>query len=97
MIHRPALLMLTLLLCIAAQARPWHAGAHNSPGWRYMTPHERVEHQRRLRSFTTVADCKAYLQQHHAQMAERARRAGHTLTARQPDSCDELQRRGQLR
>lgn len=32
-----------------AAAGPWRAHEGNSPGWRLLTPAERVEHQRRLR------------------------------------------------
>lgn len=88
---------LLALLPLLAAAGPWHAHEGNSPGWRYLTPAERVEHQRRLRSFVALAECKAYLAQHHALIAERARRAGQDWTPRSPDTCDRLQQEGRLR
>ena len=85
-----------LLVCSAALAGPWRAGPNNSAGWRWMTPAERVEHQRTLRSFTRYDDCVAYQREHHARMAERARRDGAELKPHR-SVCDELRAAGQLR
>ena len=82
---------------LPAAAGPWRAHEGNSPGWRWLTPAERVEHQRRLRTFTTLADCKAYLAQHHARVAARARHAGEVFSPHAPDTCDRLQAEGRLR
>lgn len=94
--HRTLAAALSLLPLLAA-AGPWRAHEGNSPGWRWLSPAERVEHQRRLRGFTTLADCKAYLAQHHALIAERARRSGQAFTPHRPDTCDRLQAEGRLR
>lgn len=92
-----ALLGLLGLLPLLAAAGPWRAHEGNSPGWRHLTPAERVEHQRRLRGFTRLADCKAYLAEHHALIAERARRGGEPWVPHSPDTCDRLQQEGRLR
>lgn len=84
------------VLPVVAPAAPWRAHEGNSPGWRYLSPAERVEHQRRLRSFTSLAACKAYLAQHHRLIAERARRAGQAWTPHAPDTCDRLRQEGRL-
>lgn len=81
----------------ASAAGPWRAHEGNSPGWRLLTPAERVEHQRRLRGIDSVADCRRYLVQHHTLLAERARRAGQAWAPRSPDTCDQLQQEGRLR
>jgi len=73
---------------------PWHAEKHNTGGWQYMTPDERVEHQRRMRSFSTYEECKAYQAEHHAQMAERALREGVVLEPHADSGCEQLRRRG---
>lgn len=91
-----ALFVLLLQSSIAA-AGPWRAGEANSHGWQFMTPDERIEHQRRMRSFATYEECKAYQAEHHALMAERARRSGVELTPKAQSGCDQLRARGRLR
>jgi hypothetical protein len=95
---RPPRLLLWLGICLplVALAGPWHAGPDNSAGWRWMTPAERVEHQRRLRSFTRYDECLAYQREHHALMAERAQRSGVVLQAHR-SVCDELRDAGRLK
>ena len=48
-----------------------------------MSPAERIEHQRRLRSFTDYEACRAYQQAHHAQMEARAQTSGRSLRPRE--------------
>lgn len=45
-------------------------------GWSMMTPQERQEHQAKMMSFTNAKDCRAYVAQHHEQMAARAKQRG---------------------
>lgn len=93
----PFLLCLVLLAeCTSAVAGPWRATARNSQGWQLMTPDERIEHQRQLRSFRTYDECKAYQQAHHALMAERARKAGVVLTPKAGSICERLRAQGRL-
>jgi hypothetical protein len=84
------------VLPVVAAGAPWRAHEGNSPGWRYLTPAERVAHQRRLRGFSTLADCKAYLARHHRLIAERARLAGQAWEPHDPDTCDRLRLEGRL-
>lgn len=77
-------------------AGPWRATERNSYGWQYMTPNERVEHQRQLRSFRSYDECRAYQREHHALMAERAGRAGKVLTPKGSSVCDRLRAQGRL-
>ena len=84
-------LALVLSVSGAAQARgPWRASESNTSGWQYMTPEERVAHQARIRSFSNYEDCLAYRQQHHQQMAERARAQGEVLRPGGRDICAHL-------
>lgn len=64
------------------------AGADFTPGWSMMTPAERQEHQTRMRSMTSAADCNAYMTEHRQQMAERAKERGVTMPAHpRRDAC----------
>lgn len=67
------------------------AGGDFTPGWSMMTPAERKEHQAKLRSMTKYGDCKAYMDQHHQEMAARAKEKGRTVP-QQPrhDGCADL-------
>ncbi|MCB1967268.1 MAG: hypothetical protein KDI64_14860 [Candidatus Accumulibacter sp.] len=94
-----ALLAAALLLQSTAGARaegPWHAARQNTYGWQFMTPDERVKHQRQMRSFTTYRECKTYQNKRHAVMAERARHAGLVLAQQRESGCDKLRARGSL-
>lgn len=77
-------------------AGPWHAASPNTYGWRLMTPEEREEHQRRMRSFTSYEECKAYQTEHHALMAERARQAGVQLKPHADSGCERLRAQGRF-
>lgn len=78
-------------------AGAWYAGSSNTYGWRLMTPEEREEHQRRMRSFTSYEECKTYQSEHHALMAERARRAAVSLEPHVDSGCERLRARGRFR
>jgi hypothetical protein len=57
-------------------------------GWGLMTRQERTEHRDKIRSMKTYEECKAYVEQHHTQMAARAKEKGGSMPA-QPrrDAC----------
>ena len=77
----------------ATPAQPncgWRMTRRNSPGFGLMTPEERAAHQERLRSFQSREECLAYLQEHHAQMGERAKAQGKTLPTPRMRVCDRL-------
>jgi hypothetical protein len=83
----------------AAVAQPGGAGpgprwgADYTPGWTLMSQEERNEHRDRLRSMKTYEECKTYVEQHHEQMAARAKECGGKALA-QPrrDTCAALKR-----
>ncbi|MDO8447375.1 MAG: hypothetical protein Q7T10_01040 [Rhodoferax sp.] len=63
-------------------------GTDFTPGWTLMTRAERNEHRARMRSMTTYEECKAYLDQHHEQMAARAKeKGGKALAQPRRDAC----------
>ena len=86
-----------LLLAGVCAAGPWRAAEQNSYGWQFMTPDERVEHQRRLRGFDSYEGCKTYQAEHHARMAARAARQGIELQPKAHSACDQLRARGQFK
>jgi len=93
-----SLLVVGLLTITNAWASgPWHAAKQNTTGWQYMTPNERVEHQRHMRSFETYEECKAYQSEHHALMAVRALQEGIVLKPRLGSGCEQLRQRGKLK
>ncbi|MEY3125697.1 MAG: hypothetical protein RLZZ573_2217 [Pseudomonadota bacterium] len=51
-------------------------GADVTPGWSLMTWTERNEHRKTMRSMKTYEECKAYLDEHHQKMTERAKEKG---------------------
>ena len=88
------LLAITLLLALAATAHahgPVRASEANTRGWQLMTPEERIEHQARVRSFTSYEECRSYQLAHHRLMEERARQRGLELPRRGRDICEHLQ------
>ena len=68
----------------------WRMNRRNSPGFALMTPEERGAHQERMRNFQSREECVAYLQEHHAQMGERAKAKGQTLPQPRMRPCDRL-------
>lgn len=68
-------------------------GSEYTPGWALMTEQERNEHRERMRSMKTYEECKAYQEQHHEQMAARAKeRGGKALTQPRRDACSGLRK-----
>lgn len=98
-IFKPAYLSLLigLLLSMSAVAIPWHAAERNTRGWQFMTPDERTEHQRHMRSFDTFEQCIIYQKEHHALMEQRALKAGVVLQPKPESGCAQLQKNGSIK
>jgi Ni/Co efflux regulator RcnB len=65
----------------------------NTPGWSMMNRAERNEHHDKMMAMTDHAACMAYMEQHHAKMAERAKERGRTLPAKpRRDACAALKK-----
>lgn len=68
-------------------------GSDYTPGWALMTEQERDEHRERMRSMKTYEECKTYQEQHHEQMAARAKeRDGKAPPQPQRDACSGLKK-----
>lgn len=90
---RRMLLLGVMALAWAASALakgPWRASEENTRGWQLMTPEERIAHQATIRSFTTLAACRAYQVEHHRLIEERARARGLPLPSGGRDVCEHL-------
>lgn len=86
-----AVIVFGMLLTGTAMAHgPWHASEANTRGWQLMTPEERIEHQSRIRGFTSYEECRTYQASHHQLMEERARQRGMALPAGGRDACEHL-------
>ena len=88
-------LIITLLLFVAGAAHahargPVRASEGNTRGWQLMTPEERIEHQAKIRGFTTYEVCRSYQVGHHQLMEERARQRGMVLPQGRRDICEHL-------
>lgn len=87
------ILIITLLLSLAAAAQargPVRASEANTRGWQLMTPEERIEHQSRIRGFTSYEECRSYQVGHHQLMEERARQRDMALPRGGRDICEHL-------
>jgi len=68
-------------------------GSDYTPGWTLMSEQERNEHRDRMRSMKTYEECKSYQDQHHEQMAARAKeRGGKALAMPRRDACGSLKK-----
>lgn len=66
----------------------------NTPGWSLMTPEERAVHREKMLAAKTPEECKAVQEEHHKQMAERAKEKGQTLRGPRQNACDRMKSRG---
>lgn len=66
---------------------PRYGGPRDTPGWPMMAPKERQAHRERMASFKTYAECRAYIDQHHQKMAERAKKRGVEMPTRVPSNA----------
>jgi hypothetical protein len=65
----------------------------NTPGWSMMNRAERKQHHDKMMAMTDHAACMAYMEEHHAKMAERAKARGRTLPAKpRRDACAALKK-----
>jgi hypothetical protein len=63
-------------------------GPNNTSGWGLMSKQERAEHQDKMRSMQNHGECTAYMEQHHAMMADRAKEKGRPMPGKpKRDAC----------
>jgi ABC-type nickel/cobalt efflux system permease component RcnA len=63
-------------------------GARDTSGWSMMDRKERDEHRQKVRSMKSYDECKAYADEHHQKMMDRAKEKGRTMPATpRRDAC----------
>jgi hypothetical protein len=63
-------------------------GPKKTSGWSMMDKKERSEHREKMRSMKSYDECKAYVDDHHAKMMDRAKEKGRTLpSTSSQDAC----------
>ena len=68
-------------------------GTDYTPGWSMMSKEERDAHRKRLHELKIYEDCRAYLDQHREQMAQRAQeKGGKALAQPRRDACAGLKK-----
>ena len=83
--------LVIFLLIGSLDARgPWRASETNTRGWQLMTSEERIEHQAKVRGFTSYEECRAYQVEHHRLIEARARQRGMPLPSGGQDFCAHL-------
>jgi hypothetical protein len=61
--------------------------AGNTPGWSMMSRAERDEHHSKMLGMKSMDECKAYMDQHHAAMADRAKSRNKKMAGPRRDAC----------
>lgn len=69
-----------------------HSGPDNTAGWSMMSPQERKDHHAKMEGLKSSEDCKAYMAEHHAQMASRAKERGVKLHEPRHSMCKPMKR-----
>lgn len=70
----------------------WRAGPGNTSGWTLMTPAERQSHHDKMAGMKSQPECRAYIEQHHADMVARAKERNVPMPSRpRGDACSWLQ------
>ncbi|MEW6707074.1 MAG: hypothetical protein AB1430_19680 [Pseudomonadota bacterium] len=63
-------------------------GRDYTPGWAMMSAEERNAHRQQMGAFKSYEECKAYMDQHHDDMAARAKERGIAMPAKpRRDAC----------
>jgi hypothetical protein len=66
----------------------WRAGPRNTSGWALMTPDERRAHHEKMQGMKSHDECRATMDQHHAEMVARAKERGTAMPGRpRGDPC----------
>jgi hypothetical protein len=76
-------------------AGPWRAHAGNTTGWNEMTPNERMEHQRGLRSSGSYDACLLYEGQQRLRVQKRGATRDSIDDVKQ-SACDQLRALGRF-
>jgi hypothetical protein len=63
-------------------------GSRDTSGWSMMDKKERGEHRQKMRAMKSYDECRAYADEHHQKMMDRAKEKGRTpLATPRRDAC----------
>lgn len=62
--------------CVNSGGQGHRWNGQDTPGWSMMGREERDAHRARMSSFQNREECRAYLDEHHQAMSERAKQTG---------------------
>ena len=82
-----------------AQADPGRRfpfGKDNVAGWPMMNSAERAEYHRNMTQLRTMAECRTFIEEHHARMEQRARDRSAPFVVPTADVCAQMKARGLL-
>ena len=75
----------------------WQFGPGNTRGWSLMTPAERNEHRQKMLAASTLAECRAVLEEHRKLIEQRAKERGaETPPGPRTDMCERMKARGRI-
>lgn len=69
-------------------------GGGHGYGAQLLTPEERAAHMDAMHSFTTLAECNAYIVEHQKLIAQRAQEKGLPVPPQRGNMCERMQARG---
>jgi hypothetical protein len=68
-------------------------GSRDTSGWSMMDKKERGEHRQKMRAMKSYDECRAYADEHHQKMMDRAKEKGRTpLATPRRDACTWLKK-----
>jgi hypothetical protein len=82
----------------ARNDRQFRFGSSNTRGWSMMSSAERTAHRNKMLSMTTLAECKAFQDQHRKLMEERAKQRGRPGPGMpRQEMCERMQAAGRIK
>ncbi len=74
-------------------AKRARANWYNTPGWKLMTAQERADYRAKMKGMKTPEECQAFVDQHQADMVERAKAKGSEVIPERNDACNWLKKK----
>lgn len=72
----------------------WKSGPRHNPGWGMLTPEEREQHMQKMHGLKNIDECRAYLDEHHKLIENRAKEKNQPMPRMKGDACQRMEKRG---